>query len=668
MIRAAGVMCLTPANQALFLKRGAGSDHPGEWCFPAGTIEAGETAEDAAAREVREEIGPVTLGPLKLLMQRVANNEIAASLAPGIGLSPTDAAVVPGDQVDFTTFLARVTEQFTPTLNDEHTGWAWANIDTPPEPLHPGCRIALARLTMDELGIARAMAAGELTGPQKYGTFWLYQIRITGTGIAYRAAAKDPKTGKVLREEEYCWRDPALYLDPEFLARCNGLPVIWDHPENKPALDSDEFRNRIVGTTFLPFISGAEVHAIVKIYDQACLEWLLADQRSTSPAVVFGPASGNEKIRLSDGSTLLIEGDPMLLDHIALCGAGVWDKGGPPTGVQHDTSTEGPIGMTEEEQAAADKARKDASGPLTEILDEIKRLSGRMDSMEEEGKARKDAAEDRERQDRARHDTARKDRFGARRDGESYKDWKGRHDADEAAMCDTMTKGGTEADKARRDAKDCRSDAEKEEAKEGGESFRKWAEEEGKESEHKEDKARKDAEERERADRARHDAATAEENADLKRRLAGMEAWKKSLTTETSASERDALSAAQSRADSVAVMFGDRAPPPMPGEVSLDYRKRQLNRFKSHSARFKESRFDSLDEAMLSPIEDIVYADAVSVARSPAQIQPGILIPMERRDAAGRTITTYVGDPMAWMQHFMTGAQVGRINRPQKGA
>jgi hypothetical protein len=49
--------------------------------------------------------------------------------------------------------------------------------------------------------------------------------------------------------------------------------------------------------------------------------------------VVFLSADTNLKHPLSNGATLLIEGKPSLLDHVALCPLGVWDKGGPPTGV-----------------------------------------------------------------------------------------------------------------------------------------------------------------------------------------------------------------------------------------------------------------------------------------------------------------------------------------------
>jgi hypothetical protein len=36
---------------------------------------------------------------------------------------------------------------------------------------------------------------------------------------------------------------------------------------------------------------------------------------------------------LEDGSVLLIEGKPSLLDHVAICELGVWDKGKDPEGI-----------------------------------------------------------------------------------------------------------------------------------------------------------------------------------------------------------------------------------------------------------------------------------------------------------------------------------------------
>ena len=516
---------------------------------------------------------------------------------------------------------------------------------------------------MNELDAARQIRDGLLPSPFSLGAMTLFALRITGTGLSYRSG-----------RDEFVWRDSSLYLNDEFLARCNGLPVIWDHPPKKTQIDSQEFAQRVIGTVMLPYIKEDAVWGICRVYDTDAIKLMTDGQLSTSPAVVFSHADGNKTVKLN-GETFLIEGTPYWLDHLAVCEAGVWDQGGPPTGVQNDTLTKEPrmADDTEAERKAReereDKARKDAAEMMDRIDASLKRMDARMDAMEAD-KARKDS-EDKEREDKARHDAARKDRFGHRKDGEARKDWKARHDADEMAMCDALAKGGVEMDKARKDARDCRMDAEKEEAEHGGESFAKWAKEEENEESHA-DRARRDAEEakkredeeRERADKARHDA-TARENTDLKARLATFEATLKGLTAEVTPDEREALATAQSRADSVAAMFGDRAPVPMSGETSIDYRKRVLKRFQPHSPQFKESRFDSLDGAMLKPIEDIVYHDSINAAKGPAQVKAGLLVPEVRPDAAGRQITRYHGDPMAWMQHFCTGAQIGRIVRPQ---
>ena len=347
MIRAAGVLFLTPDRQALFLKRGPGSDHPGEWCVPGGQTEDDETAEQTAIRETLEEAG-VKVSPeaLRLHSRNISNAEVgsplgattpaatvqgalptdpvAAAAPVGLPLAPPgDAVSIPGVEVDFTTFLARVKAPFMLTLCEEHTGYAWASIDAPPEPLHPGVRIALARLDMDELGVARAMAAGDLTSPQVYENVTLFCMRITGTGVAYRSSL-----------DEFVHRPPEYYLNDEFLARCAGLQVIREHPEYA-TLDSDEFGNRTIGSIMFAYIQGNEVWGVAKIYDdKAIAEMLDGTMASTSPTVVFkGKDNQGLRMTMEGGSALLVEPDPYLLDHLAICPAGVWDKGGEPVGV-----------------------------------------------------------------------------------------------------------------------------------------------------------------------------------------------------------------------------------------------------------------------------------------------------------------------------------------------
>ena len=114
---AAGVL-LTRGNRALFLKRSpTAGDHQGEWCCPGGSIEAGETPDQAARRETQEE----TMYPAGDLTQ----------IDEGAG---------------FVTFRQNLDEEFEPILNDEHSEFAWADLSDPPKPLHPGMAATLEKL------------------------------------------------------------------------------------------------------------------------------------------------------------------------------------------------------------------------------------------------------------------------------------------------------------------------------------------------------------------------------------------------------------------------------------------------------------------------------------------------------------------------------------------
>lgn len=364
-VRAAGILFQAADGRVLFLKRGDGGDFPGSWCIPGGHHEEGETILETAKREAREELGSLPEGEPVKLSRFVAERE--------------------GKRVDFTTFAVRVDETFEPKLNGEHTGWAWALPSAPPEPLHPGCVCVMAKLGANELGIARLMAFDGLESPQRYGKMHLFDMRITGTGAAYR-----------LNDDEFVWRDPSLCCNDEFLARCNGLPVVFEHPD-KAILDSKEFSDRIVGTIMLPYIKGEEVWGIARIYDDETAEMLSNVQLSTSPGVVLTAADLDNKIELDSGKMLLVEGKPSLIDHLAICEQGVWDKAMAPKGVRLDSAKQG-AGMAEEaereEDKKADAAKKDADdmpAKIQAIADAVGKLSARMDAMDA---SKKDAAEE----------------------------------------------------------------------------------------------------------------------------------------------------------------------------------------------------------------------------------------------------------------------------------
>ncbi|MFI2901452.1 NUDIX hydrolase [Klebsiella aerogenes] len=113
MAKAAGILFVRD-GAVLLLKRSAqAQDAPRMWGFPGGGIEDGETAEDAARRELQEECGVIYDGPLTPLYET----------ADG-----------------FQCFGAYADNQFTPKLNDEHTAYKWAQYDPDvqlPNKLHP---------------------------------------------------------------------------------------------------------------------------------------------------------------------------------------------------------------------------------------------------------------------------------------------------------------------------------------------------------------------------------------------------------------------------------------------------------------------------------------------------------------------------------------------------
>lgn len=133
-----------PDARVLFLKRApdrrAGA---GQWAFPAGHIEAGETPADAAARELNEECGALrtrlerTLGPL--------------FVDPATGVPGRT-----GPCIEVYLFLHRYLGG-APALNDEHTEARWM----PPAEalaydLMPG-----ARTDLELLGLVAVTAPGQ---------------------------------------------------------------------------------------------------------------------------------------------------------------------------------------------------------------------------------------------------------------------------------------------------------------------------------------------------------------------------------------------------------------------------------------------------------------------------------------------------------------------------
>lgn len=121
-----GAVVFGAADEILLIKRGK-APHYGRWMVPGGTLEWGETLEDAALREVREETGidieietfveiieAITPGPdgFHYVIMDYAARAVSGSLAAGSDAlearwAPLDAL----DRYDLTPELLRVIEK-----------------------------------------------------------------------------------------------------------------------------------------------------------------------------------------------------------------------------------------------------------------------------------------------------------------------------------------------------------------------------------------------------------------------------------------------------------------------------------------------------------------------------------------------------------------------------
>lgn len=295
-------------------------------------------------------------------------------------------------------------------------------------------------MSLTELEVAERIRDGTVPSPVKFSNMWLVNLRITGTGLAYRAGLK-----------EHVWRDPKLYLNEEFLRRCNGLPVIANHP-NDAVLTEEDFKSRIVGSVMLPYIRGDEVWAVCRVYLQSIVEEITEGDVSTSPSVVFNKTSGNVEVQEGD-TNFLIEGVPFLVDHIALVtkdhgSLGVWDKDRIPAGVE--VTNTGEIEMEKDElQALLQGVVSDALSGINQKIDGV---VTRMDSLEQRDKARADADEQakKEAEEKARADAEAEEKRKADEAAEEQRkaDEAAAKEAEEKAKADAEAEEQRKADEA----------------------------------------------------------------------------------------------------------------------------------------------------------------------------------------------------------------------------
>lgn len=472
--------------------------------------------------------------------------------------------------------------------------------------------------------VAEGMRDGTYASPQQYGDFWLFDLRITGTGMAWRDSI-----------EEWAFRDKDLWLSEAFVQRCNGLPVIFGHPE-RAGLNSQEFEERAIGTIVLPYIKGDEVWGVAKIFSADAAAAMQKSHRSTSPGVT--PPKGSTPLLLELGTEaqdsgteaqsvkVLAEGLPLILDHLAVCQAGVWDKDGPPEGIRLDALSRKDSSVTEEEAAKIKQERDDATrraDSAEKERDDMKADASKKDAEEKEraDKAKKDEDEEKavKAAEKEKVDKAKKD---------SRKDRHDKHDGDimDCSRCDSEEETERE-DKAKKDAAGA--------PKEGVDADR------GTEL---------------------HDSKFATMQATLDRQAAQIAA----MTAQPSIADANAIAAAWGRWDSLYQALGDQTPQAYPGEKPRAYLRRLADGVRKYTDSWKSYAFhDSQQEQDFDAVSNLIFTEALAFSKKPLVDKPGFMREIVTHPH-GKTRTEFIGDHKApWLpfQH-PTKFAIAKINRP----
>jgi 8-oxo-dGTP pyrophosphatase MutT (NUDIX family) len=123
IICSGGLFLAKDTGRFLFLLRTQGKT-AGTWGIVGGKKEPNDiTAYDTLTREIQEEVGK----------------------------SPTIKKIIPlelfisNDQnFQYNTYVLLIDKEFSPTLNEEHSGYAWCSYENFPKPLHRGVRNSIA--------------------------------------------------------------------------------------------------------------------------------------------------------------------------------------------------------------------------------------------------------------------------------------------------------------------------------------------------------------------------------------------------------------------------------------------------------------------------------------------------------------------------------------------
>ena len=119
VICSGGMFLAKDTRRFLFLLRTQGKT-AGTWGLVGGKKEPSDnTAYDALTREIQEEVGKT----------------------PAIKkIIPLELFISNDQHFQYNTYVLLIDREFIPTLNEEHSGYAWCDYENYPKPLHQGVK------------------------------------------------------------------------------------------------------------------------------------------------------------------------------------------------------------------------------------------------------------------------------------------------------------------------------------------------------------------------------------------------------------------------------------------------------------------------------------------------------------------------------------------------
>ncbi len=117
-----GIIVSERTGNVLTVLRSKKETYPNTWTFCGGKLEKDELPHDALIREIKEELGAVTINKVTPLHRYQSRSK----------------------DFIYDTYIVVVDKEFSPKLNWENSGYAWTPISELPSPLHPKTRQMLS--------------------------------------------------------------------------------------------------------------------------------------------------------------------------------------------------------------------------------------------------------------------------------------------------------------------------------------------------------------------------------------------------------------------------------------------------------------------------------------------------------------------------------------------